>query len=460
MTDATLTKSLPASPEAEQMILGCVMLDNNVFEQAAHALDAEMFFLPSHRKVFAAMSRLYLAGSGIDPVTLQNELNRSGELEQVGGLAFIASLFDGAPRFSNIESYVRIVRERFQMRQLAATGSVILNRALDADLDVGEQLRMAEQSLLDITARDTSAQWASIGSSAHSYLSEVESRASSPRPVVGFSTGLRDLDYMTLGLERGTVNIVAARPGVGKTAFALGLTRNITESKWNRGDDMQFPVVGWFSMEMSRQQLSRRLIASLARVDMRRLHLGDLTKDEWRRVSDAESQLAHWRCFVDDRCGLSVPKMREALRQLRQDEKGLDVLVIDYLQLGDGDGGKRFNRAEEVGAFSRGIMQLAKDYNVCVIALSQCNRMAESRGGNDKGRIGLGDLRESGQIEQDAYQVWGLYREELQNRETEKRNILEIDILKQRNGSLGRVEVVFRANEMFIGDLEREQWEI
>lgn len=456
MTDLTLTKSLPASPEAEQMILGCVMLDNNVFEQAAHALDAEMFFLPSHRKAFAAMSRLYLAGSGIDPVTLQNELNRTGELEQVGGPVFIASLYDGVPRFSNIESYVRIVRERFQMRQLVSAGSAILNRAMDADLGVDEQLRIAERSLLDVTARDTSAHWSQIGGTAHSYLSEVELRANSPRPVVGFSTGLKDLDYMTLGLERKTVNIVAARPGVGKTAFALGLTRNITESKWNRGDDMQPPVIGWFSMEMSKEQLSRRLLASVARVDMRRLHLGDLTKEEWRRVSEAESYLATWRCFVDDRCGLSVAKMREAMRQLRQEEKGLDVLVIDYLQLGDGDGGKRFNRAEEVGAFSRGIMQMAKDYNVCVIALSQCNRMAESRGGNEKGRIGLGDLRESGQLEQDAYQVWGLYRDELQNRETDKPNVMEIDVLKQRNGALGRVEVVFRANEMFIGDLERD----
>jgi replicative DNA helicase len=210
-------------------------------------------------------------------------------------------------------------------------------------------------------------------------------------------------------------------------------------------------------MEMAKEQLSRRLIASLANVNMRSLHLGQLSKDEWRRVMDAEAQLANWRCFIDDRCGLSVSKMREALRQLRQDEKGLDVLVIDYLQLGDGDGGKKFNRAEEVGAFSRGIMQMAKDYNVCVIALSQCNRSAESRSGGDKGRIGLGDLRESGQVEQDAYQVWGLYRDEIVNPENSlKPGIMEIDILKQRNGPLGRVEVIFQAGRMFIGNLQRE----
>lgn len=454
MTDL-ISKSLPASPEAEQMILGCTLLDNNVFEQAAHALDAETFFVPSHRLVFAAMVRLFTAGRVIDPVTLREELERVGELDRVGGHAFIGSLFDGAPRFSNIEEYVRIVREKAQARQLVAAGSVMMNRAMDGDLAVDEQLRLAEQSLLDITARDSSAQWSQIGAVAHNYLTEVRARADSPRPVVGFSTGLTDLDYMTLGLEKKTVNVIAARPGVGKTAFALALTRNITESKWNRCVDGQPPVVGWFSMEMSKEQLSRRLVASLAEVDMRRLHLGQLNDAEWRRVEIAQEYLAHWRCHVDDRCGLSVPKMREALRQLRQDEKGLDVLVIDYLQLGDGDGGKKFTRAEEVGSFSRGIMQMAKDYDVCVIALSQCNRNAESRSGNEKGRIGLGDLRESGQVEQDAYQVWGLYREELQNRETEKRNVMEIDILKQRNGALGRVEVLFRADQMRIANLER-----
>lgn len=455
MTDFTLTKSLPASSDAERMILGVSLLDNSAFEQAAHVLDAEMFYLPSNGKIFSAMSRMVLAGKGIDPLTLQEELQKVNQLEQVGGPAYIASLFDGCARFSNIESYVRIVREKFQMRQLAGLGNVMLQRAMDADLEIDEQLQMAERGLLEIAARDSSAHWSQIGSVAHGYISEVEARANSPRPVVGFSTGLSDLDFMTLGLEKKTVNIVAARPGVGKTAFALALTRNITESKWNQGEDGQPPVIGWFSMEMSKEQLSRRLIASLASVDMRRLHLGQLSKDEWRRVLEAESVLAHWRCHVDDRCGLSVSKMREALRQLRQDEKGLDVLVIDYLQLGDGEGGKKFNRAEEVGAFSRGIMQMAKDYDVCIVALSQCNRSAESRGGNEKGRIGLGDLRESGQLEQDAYQVWGLYREELVKQDTEKRNILEIDVLKQRNGGLGSIEVLFRANQMFIGNLER-----
>lgn len=449
-----LSKSLPASVESERTILGVALLDNSTFEQAAHALNAEMFFLPSHQKIFAAMCRLTTAGSGIDPITLQEELQRANQLDQVGGLSHIASLFDGMPRFSDIKTYVRIVREKYQARQLVAAGSVVLNRAMDDDLPVDEQLRMAERQLLDITAQDTSAHWSQIGGVAHNYLTEVEARVNSPRPVVGFSTGLTDLDFMTLGLERKTVNIVAARPGVGKTAFALGLTRNITESRWNQ-EGGKPPVIGWFSMEMSKEQLSRRLIASLAGVDMRRLHLGQLNKDDWRKVVNATEQLASWRCFIDDRCGLSVSKMREALRQLRQEEQGLDVLVIDYLQLGDGDGGKKFNRAEEVGAFSRGIMQMAKDYNVCIIALSQCNRSAESRSGNDKGRIGLGDLRESGQLEQDAYQVWGLYRDELINPETEKKNVMEINILKQRNGGLGTVDVLFQSQRMFIGNLGR-----
>lgn len=452
--------SLPASSEAEQHVLGCSILDgtpsNPIFEQAAHSLDPEMFFIPSHRIVFAAMSRLFLANCVLDPMVICEELRRTGDLERVGGMAFIASLIDGVPRFTNIESYVRIVREKFQLRQLIAKGSVIMNRALDAEMSVEEQLRMAERELLDIAARDTCSRWAHIGAVASDYLAKVEERGSSERPVVGFSTGFSDLDYLTLGLERKTVNVVAARPGVGKTAFALGLTENITNSRWNRDEDGLPPVIGWFSMEMDKSQLSRRLLAARAGVDMRALHLGRLTKDQWRSVIEAESWLSRWRTHIDDRCGLSIAKIRESLRQLRQDEKKLDVVFIDYLQLGEGSGGGKFNRAEEVGQFSRGMTQLAKDYDVCVVALSQCNRQAESRGGSDKGRINLGDLRESGQIEQDAYQVWGLYRDEVVNPETTKPNVLEIDILKQRNGPLARVEVLFRASVMKFSDLARE----
>lgn len=440
------------------MILGVVLLDNRTFEQAAHALDPEMFFSPSHRKIFTAMSRMYQTGKVIDPLTLQNELERTGDLEQIGGPAFIASLFDGCPRFSNIESYVRIVREKFQARQLVATGSLLLNRAMDDDIEVDEQLRMAERALLDITNRDASAHWTHIGAAANSYLAGVEDRHSNPRPVVGLSTGFNDLDYMTLGLERGTVNIVAARPGVGKTGFALSLTENISESPWNRQDG-QPPVIAWFSFEMHKDQLARRLLASRAQVNMRKLHLGDLTKDEFRRVMEAEQWLAGWRTHIDDRCGLNIPKMREAVRQLRRDEGDVAAIVIDYLQLGDGnEGGLKLNRAEEVGRFSRGITQLAKDYNVCVIALSQVNRLAESRGGNDRGRVGLGDLRESGQIEQDAYMVWGLYREAVYKSDSLKPNSLEVDILKQRNGPCpATVELYFDPSQMRFRDAYREE---
>lgn len=454
-----LYKSLPNSLEAEQMVLGCSILDNDVFEQAAHSLDPEMFFTPSNRKIFGAMCRLHLANRGIDPVTLQDELFKNADLDAIGGPAYIASLFDGVPRYSNIEDYVRMVREKFQLRKLISAGNVIMNRAMDEEMGVDEQLRLAEANLLEITARDTTGRWKHIGAVANSYLAEIEARAGSARSVVGFSTGFRDLDFHTLGLERKTVNVIAARPGMGKTGFALSLTENLSNSIQNRinangqfAEDGEAPVIAWFSFEMPDDQLARRLIASRAGVDLRNLHLGRLDKDEWRRVVEAESWLATWRTHIDDRCGLSIPKMREALRQLRQDEKNVHVVFIDYLQLGDGEGGMKFNRAEEVARFSRGVTQMAKDYNVCIIALSQCNRLAETRSGN---RIGLGDLRESGQIEQDAYMVWGLYRDEIYNKETSKPNVFEVDILKQRNGALTTVGLFFDGRQMRFRDLAR-----
>lgn len=457
-----LDKSLPFDKLAEQFVLGCSMLDgtveNPVFEQAAHSLDGDMFFIPSHRIVFNAMARMFLARRIFDPVSLQDELHKSGDLEFIGGPAFIVALYDGVPRFSGIENYVRIVREKYQLRQLIKTGNVMIERALDGETEVDDQLRMAEQSLLEIVSRDVVPHWTHIGAAANSYLLKVEQRSSNGKPVVGFSTGFRDLDYVTLGLERKTMNIIAARPGVGKTGFALGLTDNITNSRWNRDDGASPPVIGWFSMEMDKEQLSRRLIASRARVNMRDLHLGKLNKEQWRSAMEAEGWLAQWRTHIDDRCGLSVGKMRQAARQLKQSEKSLDVLVIDYLQLGDGDGGRKFSRAEDVGNFSRGITQLAKDYDLCVVALSQCNRQAEGRSGTDKGRINLGDLRESGQLEQDAYMVWGLYRDDVVNPDTTtKPNTMEIDILKQRNGPLSRVELYFNAAQMRFQDLGQDQ---
>lgn len=457
MVDVTLEKSMPNSKEAEQMILGCSILDNQAFEQAAHALDPEMFYQPSHRLIFAAMAKLHLANKGIDPVTLADELHRSGDLDRVGGPAFIASLFDGVPRFPDIGNYVRIVREKFQSRMLAASGSQILNRALDDEMEVDEQLRLAERQLLEITNRDTSAHWTHIAAAANNYLAKVEERSGNPRPVVGFSTGFRDLDWLTLGLEKKRVNLIAARPGVAKTAFALALTDNISSSELNRDDAGNPPSGAWFSFEMDKEQLAQRLISGRAGVPMRDLHLGRINKDQWRDVVNAEKWLASWRVHVDDRCGLSIPKMREAIRQLRQSEKAVDFIVVDYIQLGDGSGGLKMNRAEEVGAFSRGLMQMAKDYDICVIGLSQVNRMAETRGGSDRGRVSLGDLRESGQLEQDAYMVWGLYREAMYKPDSIKPNSLEVDILKQRNGPApATVELYFDPTRMKFGDAARE----
>lgn len=447
---ALIDKSLPHSAEAERMVLGCSLLDNDVFEEAIHRLLPEDFYIPSHSLTFRAMVGLRQSGMEIEPVALSEELQRTGDLERVGGLAYIAGLFDGSPRFSTIKQYVDIVLERSKARQLVRLGDKLVSTAMDNSISLNEQLAFAERGLLDISTDRGASAWSYLSAVTHEYLAAAEKRGESGRTVIDFSTGFHDLDFYTLGLERQTMTVVAARPGVGKTAFGLSLTRKMSEARLNLNDDEQPPVIAWFSMEMPKSQLAQRLVASVAGVNARSLHLGRLDRDEWRRVVEAEQRIAGWRVHLDDRCGLSIRAMREALRQLRQAEKTVDVVFVDYLQLGDGDRQKGDSRAVEVGRFSQGLTAIAKDFNCAVVAVSQLNRGAEGR--SDK-RPNMGELRDSGQIEQDAYMIWALYRDEIYNAETTDKGVAEVLILKNRNGETGTVRVSFDGARMRFEDL-------
>lgn len=442
-------KSLPSNIDAERMILGVVLLDNNTFEQAA-LLKGEEFFLPSHRMIFAAMSRIWK--TGIDPLTLQEELRRVGELDRIGGPAYIASLFDGVPRFSNIESYVRIVREKHRLRRLIATGSAMINRAFDDEDSPDEQIAQVERDLAGIGDVGGVSSWRSAGRVFTDYIAQVQQRAESESPVVGFSTGFYALDRLTLGFERMLHTVIGARPGVGKTAFGLSLTLYLSMSRWNLDADERPPVIAWFSMEMPAEQLMRRLIAILAGVDLRALHLGRLSPDEWRRVSDSERVISNLRIHFDDRCGLSVLKIRQALRTLKQQEgQSPDVVITDYLQLGDGERQKGQSRAEEVAGFCRGMTQIFKEQNICGISLAQLNRDAH---GN---KPALRDFKESGQIEQDASVVIGLHRPEVDSPGMEPTGKAELILLKQRNGPPASVEVGFDGPRTWFYEPERSQ---
>lgn len=446
------TKQLPHSAEAERLILGCSLLDNGVFEDALHKLVPDDFFIPSHAVTYRAMVSLRQSGMEIEPVALVEELKRTGELDRVGGLSFVASLLDGAPRYSTVMQHVDIVLERSKQRQVIKLGDALVNYGMDGEMTLDEQIAMAERRLLDISTDRGVSAWSMLGSVAHSYLAEAEKRGASGRPVVDFATGFDDLDFHTLGLERQTMTVLAARPAVGKTAFGLSLTRKMSTSRFNIDEQGRPPVIAWFSMEMPAGQLAQRLLASVAGVNSRSLHMGRLDKDEWRRVAEAEGQIATWRVQIDDRAGLSIRNMREALRQLKQRDGGVDVVFVDYLQLGDGERQKGDSRAVEVGKFSQGLTAIAKDFNCAVVAISQLNRGAEGRA--DK-RPSLSELRDSGQIEQDAYMVWGLYRDEVYNADTSDKGVAEVILLKNRNGELATVRTMFDGARMRFESLTR-----
>jgi replicative DNA helicase len=438
MTEVTFEKPLPTNLEAERMILGCALLDNSVFEQAMLLAEDDFFSTPN-RLAYQKMLMIHSRGERIDPLTLQEELRRAGELERVGGVYYLQSLFDDAPKFSNIENYVRLVRDAARERRLITFGNDVMTRAWDGEDTIEEQLRQAEQDLALIGSDSGSTHWRDIAGVAYDVMTEAEQRGWSDRRVLDFSTGFNDLDYVTDGLERGTVVVIGGAPGMGKTGFALSMTSHMSESAENRIDGRP-PVIGWFSMEMPVKQQAQRLLASIARVDMKRLRSGMLNADEWRRTAAAANTLAGWRVHFDDRAALSPRKMREAVRRLKNEEGRVDIIFVDYIQLGDGERSKGDTREAEVAKISRALVQIAKDYNCVVVALSQLNRELEKRTNK---RPMLSDFRDSGQIAQDAYLLIGLYCDQLYHPETPNQNIAELIVLKQRNGPLCTVEVIF-----------------
>lgn len=450
-TEPTFEKPLPANLEAERMVLGCALLDNHVVEQMA-VLSADDFHSLANCLVASAMLSLREARVAIDPLTLTEELRSRGDLSRVG-TEYIASLTDGAARYSNVEEYIRLIQNTARERRLIHFGNSVINRAFDGEDSLDEQLRQAEQELGLIGADRGESHWRDIAGVACDVMAEAEMRGQSGRRVLDFSTGFSDLDYMTDGLERGTVAVIGGAPGMGKTGFALSMTAHMSESPENRIDGRP-PVIGWFSMEMPVKQQAQRLLASIARVDMKRLRSGMLRDDEWRRVGQAANTLAGWRVHFDDRAALSPRKMREAVRKLKHEEGRVDILFVDYIQLGDGERSKGDTREAEVAKISRALVQIAKDYNCVVVALSQLNRELEKRTNK---RPMLSDFRDSGQIAQDAYLLIGLYCDEVYTPNTEKQNIAEVIILKQRNGPLGTVEVVFLKQIMKFEDTWTQQ---
>ena len=430
MTDRTLPHNL----EAEKCVLGAILIDNPAFNQAAEVIDAQDFFRDAHRRIFEKMVVLTDRNQPVDLVTIKDELTRSGELDDVGGPAYIASLTDGVPRSANVEYYARIVKEKSTLRRLIQSANDVLGRAYDAEEDADNLLDEAERSIFQIAEHRLRTGFVPLGDLVSKGYELIEKLQEHKGLVTGVPTGFVDLDEMTSGLQKSDLIIVAARPSMGKTSLVLNIALHcgIEAGK----------TVGIFSLEMSREQLFLRMLTSEARVDAHRFRGGYLGEQDYERLVAAFARLHEAKVFIDDTPSVGILEMRAKARRLKL-EHGLDLLVVDYLQLMQGRG--RFeNRQQELAAISRALKILAKELEVPIVALSQLSRAPESRGDH---RPQLSDLRESGALEQDADVVLFIFREDMYGADGERRpeaeGTAELIIGKQRNGPTGTVRVAF-----------------
>jgi len=427
--DPFFEKGLPSNVEAERSILGAILLDNGLCNQAIELLRREDFFLDSHRRIFDKMIGLTDRGSPIDLITLSDELRRAAEFEQVGGATYIASLIDGVPRTDTIEPYARIVKSKAMLRRLITASNQIIASCFEEEDETDVIIDKAEQLIFQIAEDRVRQGFQYIGEVAQRRLEQIEQMAGRPEMITGVPTGFTDFDQMTSGLQRQDLIIIAARPSQGKTALALNMALYAAKNR---------NVVGVFSLEMSAEQLVSRLLCSEARVDAHRLRTGYLNREEWARLADALRRLCETKIYLDDTAGAGVLEMRAKTRRLKA-EHGLDLLIIDYMQLMSGRG-RIESRQQEVSQISRDLKALAKELNVPVIALSQLSRAPEMRSDH---RPQLSDLRESGSIEQDADVVCFIYREETYDQTDENRGVAELIVSKQRNGPTGTVQMAF-----------------
>jgi replicative DNA helicase len=440
-----LERPLPHSAEAERAILGAIVLDNALVNQAIELLRPDDFYVRAHQFVFRAMISLSERGSEINPILLGEELRREGVLEQTGGVAFISELTYGLPHFTNVGAYAKVVKGKSTLRQLVKVANKVTSEALEEEDEPEVILDHAEQMIFALADERTRQGFSHIKPVADHLLEKVQEMAGRPVMLTGLTSGFNDLDQKTSGLQPSDLIIIAARPSMGKTAFCLNVAQNAAIKAG--------AVVGIFSLEMSKESLVMRMLSSEARVDAHRFRTGYLSRDEWARLAGALGTLADAKIFVDDTPGISVLEMRAKARRLAAEQKRLDLIVVDYLQLMSGGGRRTESRQQEVSQISRELKGLAKELNVPLIALSQLSRAAETRTDH---RPQLSDLRESGAIEQDADVVGFIYREEYYNATDENANKSEIIIAKQRNGPTGTVELAFIKEFTRFEDMWRE----
>jgi len=425
------SKVPPQSIEAEQAVLGSILLENEVLHQVIETLDIDDFYRGAHRKIFDGMLELYNKNEPSDLITLTDTLSQKKHLDDVGGPSYLSSLVDNIPTAANAVHYAKIVRERSILRKTIAAATDIINKGYENEKDINDVLDFAEASIFAISEYQIKPSFYPLREIIKSSFVTIEKLYEKKELITGVPSGFEDLDRLTSGFQSSDLIIIAGRPSMGKTSFALNIAQNAAIEK-------NIPVA-IFSLEMSKEQVAIRMLCSESRIDAHKLRGGFLSENDWPKLTRAAGSLSEAPVFVDDTAGITVLEMRAKSRRLRKDQK-LGLIIVDYLQLMR-EKGRADNREQEISAISRSLKALAKELNIPVIALSQLNRKVEDR--HDK-RPQLADLRESGAIEQDADVIIFIYRDEVYNKDdSDKKGKAEILISKQRNGPIGKVDLTF-----------------
>ncbi len=441
-----MEKLLPQNIEAECGVLGSIIIDPEAIVQVSEFLHPDDFYRDAHRTIYEVILHLFEDREPADFITICDELERRGKLEDVGGASYITSLINQVPTSGNVEYYGRIVERASILRRLIHAAGQIAAVAYESS-DADAALEKAEQLIFAISQRHARTDFSHLREILDDYMSKLDQLHERRGTIVGVPTGFTDLDRLTGGLQKSDLLVLAARPGLGKTSLALSLAHNAAV-KYRHS-------VAVFSLEMSKEQLAQRLLSMDASLDQQKLRTGWIEDDEWEQIVITRDRLSEANIWIDDTAGITTTELRSKARRL-QAEQGIDLIIIDYLQLMQATiGGRRNeNRVMEISEISRSLKALARELNVPVLALAQLSRAVESR----QSKVPqLSDLRESGSIEQDSDIVMFIYRDDIYNQESEKKNIADIIIAKHRNGPLGEVSLYFQANQTRFRDLEVNQ---
>ena len=445
----------PQNIEAEQSVLGAMLIEKEAIPKVMEILRDTDFYREAHRVIFNAMLELYNKNEAVDMITVTEILKRDNKLEDVGGIAYVTSLANAAPTAANVTYHASIIEEKSILRQLVSVSTQIASMGYEANDDVKNIIDSAESKILEISNRKKTADFTPINEIVLDSFKSIEALMGNKNGLTGLPTGFEDLDNLTSGLHGSDFIILAARPSMGKTAFALNVVQNVAIRAAKKVGGAP-KTVAFFSLEMSKEQLVQRMLCAEANIDSQRLRIGELRDEDWAMLINTADTLSSANIYIDDTAGITAMDMRSRARRLKA-EHGLDLIVVDYLQLMQGSGKKNNSgdRQQEVSEISRSLKALARELDVPVIALSQLSRSVEAR---QVKRPMLSDLRESGSLEQDADIVAFLYREDYYNPETENKNITELIIAKHRNGPVDTVNLFFHKQyTKFVGLSKRKE---